>query len=287
MHDPSPESAEKAPSQLRYISTAKYGEDWHSVLHSHNCAELFYILSGSGSFHLENGCFPVGPGDLIFIDPLVRHTESGQPGCHLEYMVLGIENLELSDRPENAGHCRILHPDEIGEHIRVCLRELHLELLKKGPAFEEVCRYLTEVLVLRLRRLGDFSAELYDSGSASSKECSMVRHYIDTHFKESINLDQLAKIAHLNKYHLSHIFRRDYGVSPISYLLSLRIRESQRLLRSTDHSLAEISHFTGFSSPSYFSQSFRKAVGMSPAQYRIQSRQSSQTAVIHTEEESI
>ena len=85
-----------------------------------------------------------------------------------------------------------------------------------------------------------------------------------------MNLDQLAQIASLNKYHLSHIFTRDYGISPINYLLSLRIRESRMLLRSTDHTLAQIAQLVGFSSPSYFSQSFRKATGISPAQYRKQ-----------------
>lgn len=65
-----------------------------------------------------------------------------------------------------------------------------------------------------------------------------------------------------------HAFSREYGVSPINYLISRRIQESRYLLSDTDHSLSQISHMLGFSSPSYFSQSFRKLEGMSPMEYR-------------------
>ena len=96
----------------------------------------------------------------------------------------------------------------------------------------------------------------------------MVRRYIDAHFKENLSLDQLAALAHVNKYYLVHTFTREYGTSPINYLISRRIQESRRLLESTNHSLSQISHMLGFSSPSYFSQVFRKQMGVSPQEYR-------------------
>lgn len=65
---------------------------------------------------------------------------------------------------------------------------------------------------------------------------------------------------------------REYGVSPISYLISRRVQESRRLLEGTSHSLAQISHMLGFSSPSYFSQTFRRQMGISPLEYRKRAR---------------
>ena len=73
-------------------------------------------------------------------------------------------------------------------------------------------------------------------------------------------------------------FTQEYGVSPINYLISRRIRESRYLLSKTDHSLSQISHMLGFSSPSYFSQCFRKAEGMTPNEYRRQVRQGQRPA---------
>ncbi len=286
-YDLSLQDARRSPSpfSLCYISLAKFDEDWHSVIHSHSCAELFYVLRGSGQFRLDSGTVPIGAGDLIFVDPLVRHTEAGTEGKPLEYMVLGIENLELADRPETANRCLILKPQDYSEDVRVCILNLQKEIVSQAPGFEIACCHLAELLAIRLMRCREFSDAAPEDEKSTSRESALVRRYIDRHFKEPISLNLLAEVAHLNKYHMSHTFSRDYGISPISYLLSLRIRESKQLLSSTDHSLAQIAQITGFSSPSYFSQSFRKAVGMSPAQYRTQSRQSSPSAGVHTKEE--
>ncbi len=105
-----------------------------------------------------------------------------------------------------------------------------------------------------------------------SRECSLVRQYIDNHFKENLSLDQLAELAHVNKYYLAHAFRREFDTSPISYLISRRIRESRFLLAETDHSLSQIAQILGFSSLSYFSQSFRRLEGISPMEYRKRNR---------------
>ena len=87
---------------------------------------------------------------------------------------------------------------------------------------------------------------------------------------ECITLDQLARYAGLNKYYLVHVFNREMGCSPISYLIERRISESKRLLAATRIPVQQISRQLGFSSPSYFSQSFRRATGVSPAEFRRQ-----------------
>ncbi len=252
---------------LRYISLEKFGDDWNSEPHSHRSGELFWVLRGSGEFLEDGGSHPIGAGDLVFVDALVRHTETSTGTQALEYMVLGLEELALAQ-----GGFRILRPQEYSEEVRSCLANLRREVEQKAPRFERACCCLAELLVLRLLRTAAFAPAQALEEKTASKEAALARRYMDRHFKQPISLDTLAQVTHINKYHLGHMFSREYGISPISYLLSLRIRESQRLLRSTDHSLAQIARFTGFSSPSYFSQSFRRATGMSPAQYRARSR---------------
>ena len=69
----------------------------------------------------------------------------------------------------------------------------------------------------------------------------------------------------------------EYGISPINYMISCRIDEAKHLLKNGDYSLAVISHTLGFSSPSYFSQTFRKLTNMSPNEYRKTSRRRENT----------
>ena len=101
-----------------------------------------------------------------------------------------------------------------------------------------------------------------------SRECSRVRRFIDFNYQDEITLETLAGTAGLNKYYFSHMFAKYYGQPPMSYLNQRRLITGQELLSSTDMSVAAIASQCGFSSQSYFSQSFKKYCGMTPAEYR-------------------
>ena len=70
-----------------------------------------------------------------------------------------------------------------------------------------------------------------------------------------------------------HAFTEEYGVSPMNYMIRIRIDEACQLLKNDDYSLALISRMLGFSSPSYFSQSFKKLEHISPTEYRNRCKQ--------------
>ena len=72
----------------------------------------------------------------------------------------------------------------------------------------------------------------------------------------------------MNKYYMVHSFTRYAGLSPIQYLNRRRLEIACHLLESSNHSISDISSLTGFSSQSYFTQTFRKAFGMTPVMYR-------------------
>ena len=138
---------------------------------------------------------------------------------------------------------------------------------------ETVCQDLLEVLLIWVVRCTTLSLQLEEAPRTENRECAEVKRYLDANFREDVSLDLLAEIAHLNKYYLAHTFQKEYGISPITYLNRRRIEESKHMLGNTGYSLAQISELMGFSSPSYFSQCFRKAEGITPNEYRRQVRQ--------------
>jgi len=158
------------------------------------------------------------------------------------------------------------------EELLLCLRLMFQEAAEALPDHEAVCQNLLEVVLVRLGRQRDIVLSGEAAGPRSSRECDLVRRYIDNHFKENLTLEQLAGLVHINKYYLSHAFRKEFNTSPISYLISRRIQESRFLLAETDHSLSQIAQILGFSSLSYFSKCFRRQEGMSPMEYRRQRR---------------
>ena len=264
-------AGERAGARLLYVTYAHYSEDWNCRLHTHACAELFFITGGHGVFQVRQEEFPVAINDLVVVNAGVPHTENSSNGSPMEYVVLGVEGLEtLTD----ISGCGLLHLLGEQEAVSACLRMMVQEIREEKAGCGAICQSLLEVILLRLRRREDFTLSAAPAGPKSSRECDQVRRYIDNHFKENLSLDQLAGLAHVSKYYLSHAFRREFGDSPINYLINRRIQESRFLLRETDHTLSQIAEILGFSSLSYFSQCFRRAEGMSPLEYRRMNRQS-------------
>ena len=112
-------------AKLLYISSAKYGGDWHSVQHTHNCSELFYVIEGQGQFLIENKTYPVSVNDLVIVNPNVLHTEVSLNASPLRYIVLGIEGLELtaSSEGDDTNFCIInlkSIKDTVLHHLQRC-----------------------------------------------------------------------------------------------------------------------------------------------------------------------
>ena len=255
-------------AKLLYVSSAKYSGDWHSTPHTHSCSELFYVIGGKGQFFIEGETFPVSTNDLVIVNPNIEHTEISYNSNPLEYIVLGVEGLELSvsDKQENR-YC-LVNFKGFKDSVHLCLKGILREIEEKAPGYEIVCQDLIEVLFIYLSRQSNYSATMAPIRKTSSRLCAAVRRYIDEHYKENISLDALAELSHVSKYYMVHAFSKEYGISPINYMVMKRIEEAKHLLKNDDYTLSLISRMLGFSSPSYFSQAFKKITGMSPNAYR-------------------
>ncbi|MET7418795.1 AraC family transcriptional regulator [Dactylosporangium sp. NPDC005555] len=94
------------------------------------------------------------------------------------------------------------------------------------------------------------------------------RDHLDRHYRESLNLDAVAAVARVSKYHFGRSFESAFGEPPMRYLTRRRIERAQDLLRSADLTVTEICMTVGFSSLGSFSSRFTAIVGESPTAYR-------------------
>ena len=147
------------------------------------------------------------------------------------------------------------------------LKTLLQEMEEKDNNFEVVCQNLLEVLIINMVRRTKANL-LIAPAKKVAKECRFVEQYINNHFREEISLELLSEKAFMNKFYLVHAFKQYKGISPINYLIQLRIKEAKELLSTTNYSISQISESSGFSSQSYFSQVFKKETGMTPNEYR-------------------
>ena len=95
-----------------------------------------------------------------------------------------------------------------------------------------------------------------------------VRDRIDREYAQPLDVEALARDAHMSAGHLSRQFRLAYGESPYSYLMTRRIERAMALLRRGDLSVTEVCFEVGCSSLGTFSTRFSELVGMPPSAYR-------------------
>lgn len=260
------ETNEILPAKLLYVTSSSYGRDWKSLAHTHYFAELFYVKNGSGQLLAEQEAIPLQKDDFAIINPHVRHTETSLDATPMEYVILGVEGIQFTfpgQKEYSVFNCR-----SSKERLMYYFTSMLYEMEEKKEFYELVCRNLLELLIVSLIRYNNFQFNVIASSPKVHQECKLVKRYIDANYSEDICLDSLAKLAHLNKYYLIHAFTESYGISPINYLNEKRIQNCKELLASTDYSIAEIARLSGFSSQSYFSQSFRKSCGMTAGAYR-------------------
>ena len=97
-----------------------------------------------------------------------------------------------------------------------------------------------------------------------------VRDRIDREYAQPLDVEALARGAHMSAGHLSREFRRAYGESPYGYLMTRRIERAMALLRRGDHTVTEACFAVGCSSLGTFSTRFTELVGVPPSTYRRQ-----------------
>src|SRR3954453_23095238 len=90
----------------------------------------------------------------------------------------------------------------------------------------------------------------------------------DARYSEPLDVDDMAAAAGLSRAHFSREFRREFGESPHAYLLTRRLERAASLLRTTDHSVAEICLAVGLTSVGSFTTSLTRTFGVSPTAYR-------------------
>ena len=88
--------------------------------------------------------------------------------------------------------------------------------------------------------------------------------FIDQHFREKINLDEIAGEASFSRFHFIRLFRQAYGNTPHQYMMSLRMREAEKLMEDPELRIQDICFAIGFESVGTFTTQFTKVNGMSP-----------------------
>ncbi len=254
------------PIKLLYVHQSQYSNDWNSLVHAHGFVEIFYITSGCGEFTIENQKYYVEKDNIIMVNHNTKHGEVSFEDSPLEYIVMGVDGISLSFA-DSLYHNEIIKDLYLTKKVRKYFDLLIEELEENTKNKEKVCTNIANAILAKLT-LNSKNIEINRHKSMVSPEIMRVKNYIDDNFKDDIDLDKLATIAHINKFYLVHSFKKAFTLTPIQYLNKKKLEHCKDLIINTDYSILQISELCNFSSQSYFSQSFKKEYGMSPNQMK-------------------
>ncbi|WP_106765829.1 response regulator [Paenibacillus faecalis] len=138
-------------------------------------------------------------------------------------------------------------------------------------------------LVYNTNRLNDLIALMISileenecSGKAGDdskrKVIAEVIHMIETEYYRDISVEEIAERVYLSPNYLSHLFKKQAGVSIIKYITSVRMERAKDLLQNTNKKIADISEETGYRNVAYFCSLFKTYFGIAPTQFREESK---------------
>lgn len=151
--------------------------------------------------------------------------------------------------------------------------ELLFHLILQLTSDEKTTQFRIDSLILDL--LDWFLEKLNVNDSCEKLNSKFKEHHLETiqksksfiinNFKDEINLLDIASHANLSLFHFSRIFKKLTGNSPYQFLMDTRLKHAEVLIRNSNLSIKDILYESGFSSPEYFSSSFKQKYGTAPS----------------------
>lgn len=256
--------ARQFPSDLpvRAIGYIAMKRDW--VRRTFDRLSLSFILKGNGEYRQGRRAWPVRAPGVIIQRPFT-YLEHGPDGeweeLYVNYvpeLVPRFEELHLLpvDRP-----VWYVHDLDMMRRGATAILDALLEVENFGCA-DRIDR-IAERLILDC-----LISDIAPPTGESERSVRGARAYIELHYRESINLDELALDYGMSPSDFRRKWSGLMSAPPGQYLTQLRIREACRLLAETGLKIGEVARRVGYDDPLYFSRRFRQEIGETASAYR-------------------
>ena len=248
-------------------------------VHHHDFYEVYFLVGGALAYWVEGRIIRLTPGDLLFISPMELHRpmpDPSQPMC--ERFVLWIhkdflESLSTlkvrmnrcfdtnlpnhSHMIRTAGSDRAVLSERMGELVRECYGKDYASEISAHGIFLQLMVQLN-----RMARRGEGKQEEEQLSSLVQE----AMHYIGENLNRTLSLEGIARNLFVSKYHLSHAFSREVGVSVYRYIMLRRLMMARQQLVA-GIAAGEVCRNCGFSDYTSFYRAFKSEYGISPREF--------------------
>lgn len=254
------------------------------VSHYHPSFEIYYLVEGERIYFVKDQSYIVNKGDFVFIPPNIIHKTLSSSNYAHERILISFDASYIDKMTKGLTEFTWLSLfTETTPVIKLPLakkamfQELMFRILavsqeKHSDSVTYVKLLILELLLL-LQRFKENNKDDNDirQSPAQQKVFEIVR-YINETYMEDLSLKSISDRFYISPYYLSHIFKSCTGFTFCDYLIQLRVLEAKKLLTQTGLSMTDIAQSVGFDSSTHFGRTFKKASGVTPSDYRKNSR---------------
>ncbi len=261
----------------------------HNIREPHTLDVILFswFISGEGIHYIANNQFTVQPSSVGITPIGVPHDIISNNEMDIINLLINPKVFPLPILPEKfLKYLQILLPLQQSfaslrdhgtqiyctnpESITTLLKQLYRE--QEGARYGriEICYELLRLIFMQMiREIVENGHRLISSTRIHrSGKIMQVVSYLDTHYQEPYSLDNLSSRFHISRSALCANFKNSTGKTIFTYILMKRIERSTLLLATTNDTITEITHSSGFNDISFFNRKFREVTGVSPREFR-------------------
>ena len=243
-----------------------------SNVHYHNYYELFYLEYGECNYTIENNIFKVRANQLLIVSPLTMHIASYTKKSSRKIISFStdfvapvfINHLAKNENPY------VFYNDK-SKNLLELLDNITKELQSPDIFSKKAAQsYLTIMLKHILRFPSDSS--FFRSDVEIHTPVYKLLDYVQSNYQNDISLKDLSDLLGYTPNYISKLFSSTIGMSFKKYLFMQRIKTAESLLLDSNMTITEIAYAVGFNDSNYFSTAFKNKYGITPSEYRKNSK---------------
>lgn len=248
--------------------------------------EMILVTGGKVSVTINHKTYSLRRKSLLFISRLERHEFTLEEGPYTRYVATMSGDLIMSNikdtelisifiqRPQH--FCPVIHLNEEAYDMLLPLFvRMANEYTHQPPFYISRSASLVVAILIDLFRT---HPEAFPNRSYNNMSIAVLnaQRYINDHFHQKVNLQEIADQNYINRHTLSLAFKDIVGISFKEYLILFRITEAKKLLITTNLSIEEIADQVGYTNVNNFIRIFKSKESITPNKYRVKAASSGQ-----------
>lgn len=268
------------PIRSRFLEIFQVGElyceaGFEIEKHRQRVFEITYVVTGKGTVFMDGRAYPVSENDVVITTIGQAHEIRADRGTPLRFCYLGFlfagrlpAELEAIERFYRSFKGDTVVSDKA---LLTAFSKIFDELHEQNDFFVTMLGSYAEQIVTAVYRatLEKTTGRVPSIGDSRGGSAAFtVARYIDQHYRDIDDIRELAAHLGYSYTYLAHIFKDKIGITIGSYIIMKKMDEAKWLLRSGRMNVSQIASRFNYRSVQSFSNSFKKAVGISPAEYQ-------------------